>query len=278
MKIIKNTSGYNTAKLKSLFCEVHCLVAKREGRLPHWKDLKVVVRRKSYGYSGRAYLGKVYGEGWDIFLSISDNMEVHTLSQLFAHELYHSYGYEHKQYRSNPLSEKDRIVLESMFSIEDLLSKQEDKTTQVNLVAKNYTKLLKRKANLLKRQKQYESNLKRITNNLKKVSRSIDVYEKKYDQDRLTTKEIAKTQRKKAIHPKQKCQDLCQQHSWLRIEKEEDDYNELRIYVYDYREVQKDIDFFADGSSGDYCAWGWKEAYEKGLDLIEEKGNESINS
>ena len=273
MKIIKNTSGYDTAKLKSLFCEVHSLISKREGKLAHWKDLKVAVRRKSYGYSGRAYLGKVYGEGWDLFLSINDEMNISSLSQLFAHELYHSYGYDHKQYATWPLSENDIQILESKFSIEDLISKEEEKTTQVNLVAKNYSKLLKRKENLLKRQKQYESNLKRITNNLKKVSRSIDVYEKKYDQERLTTKEIAKTQRKKAIHPKQKCQDLCQQYSWLRIEKEEDDYNELRIYVYDYREVQKDIDFFADGSSGDYCTWGWKEAYEKALDIIEEKNH-----
>ena len=275
MRIIKNTSGYNTAKLKSLFCEVHSLVAKREGKLPHWKDLKVAVRRKSYGYSGRAYLGKVYGEGWDLFLSINDEMNISSLSQLFAHELYHSYGFDHNQYQSWPLSENDIKILESKFSIEDLISKEEEKTTQVNLVAKNYTKLLKRKENLLKRQKQYESNLKRITNNLKKVRRSLDVYEKKYDQDRLTTKEIAKTHRKKAIHPKQKCKDLCQQYSWLRIKKWHEIEN--RIYVYDYREEQKDIDFFADGISGDYCTYGWKEAYEKGLDLIEEKENETNN-
>ena len=149
MKIIKNTSGYNTTKLKSLFCEVHSLVAKREGRLPHWKDLKVAVRRKSYGYSGRAYLGKVYGEGWDLFLSINDEMNISSLSQLFAHELYHSYGYDHKQYTTWPLSENDIHILETKFSIVDLISKEKEKTTKVNLVAKNYTKLLKRKENFL---------------------------------------------------------------------------------------------------------------------------------
>lgn len=192
MRIIKNTSGYDTAKLKSLFCEVHSLVAKREGRLPHWRDLKVAVRRKSYGYSGRAYLGKVYGEGWDLFLSINDEMNISSLSQLFAHELYHSYGYEHKQYATWPLSENDIQILEAKFSIEDLISKKEEKTLRVNLVAKNYSKLLKRKENLLKRQKQYESNLKRISNSLKKVSKSIDLYEKKYDQTKLTSKQIKK--------------------------------------------------------------------------------------
>ena len=200
MRIIKNTSGYDTAKLKSLFCEVHSLVAKREGRLPHWKDLKVAVRRKSYGFSGRAYLGKVYGEGWDLFLSINDEMNISSLSQLFAHELYHSYGYDHKQYATWPLSENDIQILEAKFSIEDLISKKEEKTLRVNLVAKNYSKLLKRKENLLKRQKQYESNLKRISNSLKKVSKSIDLYEKKYDQTKLTSKQIKKEKENEAYN------------------------------------------------------------------------------
>ena len=43
MKIIKNTSKFDSKKLRSLFCFVHTLIAKdlRIGRLKHWDTLKI---------------------------------------------------------------------------------------------------------------------------------------------------------------------------------------------------------------------------------------------
>ena len=61
MKIIKNTSKYDTKKLRQLFCFIHFLIAKKEGRLKHWKHLKIAIRNSSRRNSGCAYIGQVFG-------------------------------------------------------------------------------------------------------------------------------------------------------------------------------------------------------------------------
>ena len=96
MKIIKNTSCYDSKKLQQLFCFIHSLIAKKEGRLKQWKTLKVQIRNTNWGCTGRAYIGQVWGEGWDMFLSLNKDRDLKTISDLFAHELMHSYGYRHK--------------------------------------------------------------------------------------------------------------------------------------------------------------------------------------
>lgn len=112
MRIIKNTSVYQTKKLKKLFGLVHYLIALREGRLPQWKQLRVVVRNGRN--SGRAFYPMWIGNnhtGWDMFLSLNSSPHINYLSriaQLFAHELMHNYGYKHAQFRSDPL-EPDQI-------------------------------------------------------------------------------------------------------------------------------------------------------------------------
>ena len=103
MKIIKNTTNLDNKKLQSLFCFIHRLIAKHEGKLRHWKSLRVRIENRSFGYSGRAYLGKVYyssrvpkDKQWDILLRVSEGTKKDMMgefSQLFAHELMHSYGY-----------------------------------------------------------------------------------------------------------------------------------------------------------------------------------------
>lgn len=105
MKIIKNTSLFQTKKLNSLFCHVHNQLAQYEGRLPHWKYLKIQVMDKVKGRhaSGCAYLGQVYGRGADMWCSYNVDTSLERMAQLFAHELMHSYGYRHSQFRSNPL-------------------------------------------------------------------------------------------------------------------------------------------------------------------------------
>jgi len=267
VKIVKNTSSFDTVKLKSLFTLIHRQIANSEGKLPQWNALKVAIRNKSYGYSGRAYLGKVYGEGWDMFLSVSDGLGLAKLSQLFAHELMHSYGYNHHQYNRDPLTDKQIAEIESKFNIEDL-KKVDEAKKPINVVAKNYKKLKSRKDNLLKKQKQYESNLKRVANSLKKVERSIAQYEKKYDAERLTAKFSDPVERKAGKHPKQKLAELCEQHEWLRAERDEEWEGELRIDVWDNR-----IDNWFEGEMYEDmrdAGGSWKGAYEFALCLVEE--------
>ena len=130
-----------------------------------------------------------------------------------------------------------------------------------------------RQENLLKRQKQYEANLKRVANSLKKVTKSIKQYETKYDEEKLTSKYAEPVVKKIPKSPKQKCLELCEEHNWLKIEKNVLDWDEIemQIYVWDYKEEVADPDYFAEGSSGEYCCIGWKAAHERALELIKNR-------
>ena len=172
MKIIKNTSGYDSRKLQSLFSAIHNEIAKDEGRLKHWKKLKVKIQAKSYGYSGRAYLGKVYLQDWDMFLSVSPDLTFEDISQLFAHELYHSYGFNHHQFKTDPLNEKQITRLEKKFKIEDLHRVEKPKAIV------DHVKL--RYENAQKKLAQWESQQKRTNNLVKKWKKKVAYYEKKY--------------------------------------------------------------------------------------------------
>jgi len=172
MKIIKNTSGYDSRKLQSLFSAIHNEIAKDEGRLKHWKGLQVQIQAKSYGYSGRAYLGKVYGEGWDMFLSVSPRLTLIQISQLFAHELYHSYGFNHHQFKRDPLNEKQMARLEKKFKIEDLHRVKKPKA-KVDYVRLRYENAQNKLA-------EWESKQKRTNNLVKKWKKKVAYYEKKY--------------------------------------------------------------------------------------------------
>ena len=115
MRIIKNSSVYNTRKLNSLFCMIHNQLAKPEGRLPQWKRLKVIVRNGNN--SGRALIfhhRSEIGTKWDMMLSLGTGIE--TISQVFAHELMHNYGYRHRQFRSDPLDEHHLDEIKQRFS------------------------------------------------------------------------------------------------------------------------------------------------------------------
>ena len=124
MKIIKNTSLYDTKKLKGLFCHVHSQLAKYEGRLPHWKSLKIQVMDKVKGRhaSGCAYVGKVYGNRPDMWLSLNKETSLERIAQIFGHELMHSYGYKHSQYRTYPLEPHHIDEIKRKFAKDDLLS------------------------------------------------------------------------------------------------------------------------------------------------------------
>jgi len=173
MKIIKNTSKLDSKKLRSLFCFVHTLIAKdlRMGRLKHWKTLKLEIRNTIKRSSGRAYLGKVYGNGWDMFLSLNKESPLERLSQLFAHELMHSYGYEHHQYVTYPLTKKELDKIREKFGDVNFLKEKKSKP-KVDYVQVRFDRV----SNNIK---QWEIKKKRAENALKKLYKKQKYYLKK---------------------------------------------------------------------------------------------------
>ena len=179
MKIIKNTSAFDTKKLRSLFSLVHNQVAKYEGKLKHWNKLKVIVRQKSQGYSGRAYVGQVWyssstpkDQQWDVFLSVSKDVDMFDLSQLFAHELYHSYGFgSHKSFSHHPLNDKQLNVINSKFKITDLFRVEKPKV-KIDYVTLRFQKAKSKLA-------EWERKQKRINNLVKKYKKQVAYYERK---------------------------------------------------------------------------------------------------
>ena len=108
MKIVKNNTHFNSQELKSLFCVIHNHIAKHHklGKLKGWHILNVFLANKVKGrlHSGCAYVGysdMLYGlksKGWNMYLSINRKESIDGIIQLFGHELYHSYGFNHKDY------------------------------------------------------------------------------------------------------------------------------------------------------------------------------------
>ena len=180
MKIIKNTSSFDNKKLQSLFSLIHNQIAKYEGRLKHWKTLKVQIRNKSYGYSGRAYLGKVYGSGWDMFLSVSNDLSLEKLSQLFGHELMHSYGYKHSAFCKDPLTKKNIDEIKEKFSNINLHKVIKEKPKK-DIIVSRYDNIVKNYNNW---EKKYLYSMKK----LKKYKKEKRKYELRH-KDRLITKE-----------------------------------------------------------------------------------------
>jgi hypothetical protein len=174
MKIIKNTSYFDTVKLKSLFSTVHNLLAKAEGRLKHWKRLKVIVRDKEWGYSGRCLLGGVhFTRDWDMFLSVDKDTDTNTLAYLFAHELMHSYGYRHSQYRDDPLTKEQHDFIKDKYKnvIMHKVKKAKPKKDIISI----------RFARMQKRERSWGRKLKLATSHLKKVKREIKVYKRRHN-------------------------------------------------------------------------------------------------
>ena len=172
MKIIKNTSGFDTKKLKSLFSYVHNLIAKTEGRLPQWNGLKIQIRQTSQGSSGRAYVGKVCGSGWDMFLSLDQNDNLKRLSNLFSHELMHSYGFHHKNMlRHYPLTEQQHQKIIDKFSSQSFLRIEKPK------VKTDYIAIRKERAEI--NLSVWESKFNFAKNKVKKYKNKVKYYNKK---------------------------------------------------------------------------------------------------
>lgn len=177
MKIIKNTSKCDTKALRSLFSFIHNQIAKSEGKLTWWKSLRIQI--SDGHYSGHAYLGRVYTTGHHMHLSIGKG-NLWEASQLFAHELMHSYGYTHSQFPTYPLTEKQMQEIEERFSDTPLIVEKKPKR-KINKVAQRYERMLKR-------QKSWNRKLKLAQTNLAKVQKEIKHYERTYDDNKRTAK------------------------------------------------------------------------------------------
>ena len=172
MKIIKNTSCCDSKKLQQLFCFIHSLIVKTEGRLKQWKRLKVQIRNTTKRDSGCAYVGEVWGEGWDMFLSLNKDRNLKSISDLFAHELMHSYGYRHKD----------------MLCVETPLVKEQHQKIQDKFGNVNFTKIVKPKVKIdyvSLRKTRAEQNLTKwlskynfAKNKVKKYQRQVKYYNK----------------------------------------------------------------------------------------------------
>ena len=189
MKIIKNTTNLDNKKLQSLFCFIHRLIAKHEGKLRHWKSLRVRIENRSFGYSGRAYLGKVYyssrvpkDKRWDILLRVSEDTKKDIFgdfAQLFAHELMHSYGYpdtikgtRRRAFSRDPLDDVQLTKLKLKFGTTNFIKVEEPKQPKDVAVI--------RYARMLNNKKLWEKKLKFASSKYKKYSKQVRNYEKQY--------------------------------------------------------------------------------------------------
>ena len=145
------------------------------------------------------------------------------------------------------------------------LAKPKVKVT-VNKVAQRY-------ANMLKRQEKWSKAFKQAERNLAKVEREIKKYEKVHSEEKLTTKQyITFVQGKKSVKSyKQKCEELLTEHEWLRIQRDECWEGEMRLDVWDQDYLELNEDYFDEGSSGEFCTWTWKQAYDQALVLIDRR-------
>jgi hypothetical protein len=79
-------------------------------------------------------------KGADMHLRMGRGISLTEISQLFAHELMHSYGYGHKQFSRDPLTPEQMAKIEKKFNKNDLLVA--DAMEWKPPVRKNYEKLL----------------------------------------------------------------------------------------------------------------------------------------
>ena len=173
MRIVENKTSLDNKKLQQLFCFVHQLIAKTEGRLRQWKRMRVFMSyRNTAGYSGKATLGGT--KIWIRFCLVSYN-NIETLSQVFAHELMHSYGFGHKGFRRFPLDEKQIAKIKTRFVDMKSFWKPYKEKPKVDVIVVRYQRMVSNK-------KYWEKKFKFSSTKYKKYSRMIRGYQKKYSE------------------------------------------------------------------------------------------------
>jgi len=194
MKIVKNTTAYDTRVLRHVICKTHAHMKKLQGKpAPNWKNLRIKIgytKRWSY-HSGHAFYGG-YGHGdHDMFLGLvkpDGNMTMtnHSLCDLVYHELMHTYGYRHAQYTDIP---KREIV--GLFPYETPLPFETKTHIRVVLTCGRAATKPKQKPpvwktryeKLLSREKAWRTKLKRAENALSKIEKQRKYYETRYAEE-----------------------------------------------------------------------------------------------
>lgn len=167
MKIIKNTSVFDTRFIKRACIATHAHMAKIEGRLTQWNYLELKIENKCSGYSGHAYCGGSY-----IHLSLSPQLLVKQLIKLTYHELMHIYGYLHRQ-GCDPSFQDIAIICKTLIIDPDTPIPQPPPTAKLNLVEKRYQQMLVR-------QRTWNAKLKRAETAYEKVTKEIAAYQRQY--------------------------------------------------------------------------------------------------
>ena len=135
-----------------------------------------------------------------------------------------------------------------------------------NVIALRYERMLKRKA-------KWEKQAKRATNALRKVSKEIANYENRHSQEKLTTKMIPVSEKKKVKSYKQKLEEFVrQENNHVSFEKDHLGIGEFRFEVSDHRvcgEECRNADYDLDSYDQRTDLWSWKQAYEFALKVQE---------
>lgn len=174
MKIVKNTSGYDTRAIRAVIVLAHNYIKQSEKRAaPNWSRLRVLVRGRDEGkhVSGRAFLGGCggYHKSWDVCLTVCRPvLHARTLLALAHHELMHVYGYEHGKFRD--LTDEEQITL--------IPTNYEMPKPAGKPKASPDDRKAKRVASLIERQKQWQTRAKRAQTALKKIRKSLRHYER----------------------------------------------------------------------------------------------------
>lgn len=165
MRIVKNTSGYDTRALRALIVLAHRHIKKHEARnAPMWRLLEIVVRGRDLRQhtSGCAYLG-----GAKMWLTLPrPTVSAREVLFLAYHELMHSFGYEHRQFRDLRADELAALVPnDRALPLERAKPKRDAQASRI--------------ASLMARKRQWETKAKRAETALKKINRSLAYYNRR---------------------------------------------------------------------------------------------------
>ena len=100
---------------------------------------------------------------------------VERVSQVFAHELYHSYGYNHKGFRRFPLDDKQMAIIKKRFPNMDGFIKPVVEKPKADVIVLRYKRMVANK-------RLWEKKLKFSSTKYKKYTKLVKSYEKKYQQ------------------------------------------------------------------------------------------------
>lgn len=167
MRIIKNTSVFDTFFIKRVCVATHVHMAKVEGRLAQWDYLQLKIENKRSGYSGHAYYNGSY-----MHFSLSSYLLAKQLVKLAYHELMHVYGYRHRQ-GCDPSSQDIAVICKALIIDPDTPVPRSALATKRNLVEDRYQRMLKR-------QQMWAVKLKRAKTAYEKVSKEIVAYQRRH--------------------------------------------------------------------------------------------------